>query len=174
MNDRSLQVLVSADEIRRRVAELAGQIERDHPDGPLYLIAVLKGACFFLVDLVRAIRRPVRLDFIGVASYGRETSSSGRPTLTKGLDSSVEGADVVLVEDIVDTGATLEYLVNYLEQQKPRSLRIAALLDKPERRVRPVAADYVGFTIPNRFVVGYGLDLAEDYRSLPDICILDR
>jgi len=174
MPEHSLEVLVSADEIRRRVAELAAEIERDHPDGLLYLVAVLKGACFFVVDLARAIRRPVRLDFIGISSYGRETSSSGRPTLTKGLDCSVEGADVVLVEDIVDTGATLEYLVDYLARQNPRSLRVAALLDKPERRRRPVAPDYVGFTIPNRFVVGYGLDFAEDYRSLPDICILDR
>lgn len=174
MSSHSLQVLVSADEIRRRVLELAGQIERDHPDGPLYLIAVLKGACFFLADLARAIRRPVRLDFIGISSYGSSTSTSGRFTMTKGLDSSVEGADVVLVEDIIDTGATLEYLIEYLGQYRPRSLRVAALLDKPGRRTRPVAADYVGFEIPNRFVVGYGLDFAEDYRSLPDICVLDH
>jgi hypoxanthine phosphoribosyltransferase len=174
MASHSLKVLVSADEIRRRVLELAGEIERDHPDGPLYLIAVLKGACFFLADLARAIRRPVRLDFIGISSYGSSTSSSGRFILTKGLDSSIEDADVVLVEDIIDTGATLEYLMEYLNRHKPRSLRVAALLDKPGRRMRPVAADYVGFEIPNRFVVGYGLDFAEDYRSLPDICVLDH
>lgn len=174
MSTHSLQVLVNADEIRRRVAELAGQIERDHPEGPPYLIAVLKGACFFLADLARAIRRPVRLDFIGISSYGSSTSSSGRFTMTKELDSPIEEADVVLVEDIIDTGATLEYLIEYLRQYKPRSLRVAALLDKPGRRTRPVAADYVGFAIPDRFVVGYGLDLAEDYRSLPDICVLDH
>jgi hypoxanthine phosphoribosyltransferase len=170
----SLPVLVSAAEIQRRVGELAAQIDADFAEGILYLVAVLKGACFFVADLARAIERPVRLDFIGISSYGASSTSSGRIRITKDLDASIEGADVLLVEDIVDTGRTLEYLVGHLERLRPRRLRVAALLDKRGRRVRPVTIHYAGFEVPNRFVVGYGLDFAEDYRALPDICVLEK
>jgi len=164
-------VLLPADRIRARVEELGREIDRDYPDG-VCLIAILKGACFFLADLARAISRPTRLDFIGISSYGKGKTSSGEVKLTKDLDLSIDGADVLIVEDIVDSGVTLSYLVHVLEQRHPRSLRIAALLDKPDRRVAPVAVAYVGFQIPDEFVVGYGLDYAENYRNLPDVCVL--
>jgi hypoxanthine phosphoribosyltransferase len=172
MTEPTPRVLVSADRIGTRIRELGAAIDRDYPDGVL-LVAILKGACFFLVDLARAISRPVRIDFIGISSYGKGKTSSGEVRLTKDLDTAIDGADVLIVEDIVDTGITLNYLVGILEQRRPRSLRIAALLDKPERRVRPVDVAYVGFQIPDEFVVGYGLDYAEQYRNLADICVLE-
>jgi hypoxanthine phosphoribosyltransferase len=156
-----------------RIVELAGAIERDYPPGrPLYMIGILKGACFFLADLARAVNRHVRIDFIGISSYGKEKTSSGEVRLTKDLDIAIDGADVIVVEDIVDSGITLTYLMHVLKQRGPGSLRIAALLDKPERRVQPVEIAYSGFQIPDEFVVGYGLDFAEDYRNLRDICVL--
>jgi hypoxanthine phosphoribosyltransferase len=164
-------VLLPADRIRARVQELGREIDRDYPEG-VHLIAILKGACFFLSDLARAISRPARFDFIGISSYGKGTTSSGEVKLTKDLDISIEGADVLIVEDIVDSGITLSYLVHVLEQRHPRSLRVAALLDKPDRRVSPVDVAYVGFRIADEFVVGYGLDYAENYRNLPDVCVL--
>jgi hypoxanthine phosphoribosyltransferase len=167
-----MNVLISEAQIQARIRELGAQIDADYPEGPIYMVAILKGACFFLADLSRALKRPARIDFIGISSYGKGTSSSGEVKLTKDLDTSVEGADVLLVEDIIDSGITLSYLIHVLEQRKPRSLRVAALLDKPERRVRPVNVSYVGFQIPDKFVVGYGLDYAEDYRNLRDICVL--
>jgi hypoxanthine phosphoribosyltransferase len=168
-----MRILLPADQIAARVRELGARIDRDYPQG-VCLVAILKGACFFLADLARAMKAPVRLDFIGISSYGRGQSSSGEVKLTKDLDTVIEGLDVLVVEDIVDTGITLHYLVNVLEQRKPRSVRVAALLDKPARRVRPVDVAYAGFSIPNEFVVGYGLDYAERYRNLPDICVLER
>ncbi len=167
-----LRVLLSSGQIQTRVRELAARIDEDFPEGPIYLVAILKGACFFVSDLARALQRPARLDFIGISSYGKGKTTSGEVKLTKDLDSSIEGANVLVVEDIVDSGVTLTYLMHVLEQRKPRTLRIAALLDKPERRLRPVEVAYVGFRIPDEFVVGYGLDFAEDYRNLPDICVL--
>ncbi len=169
----SLSILIPEARIQARIRELGAAIDADYPEGALYLICILKGACFFLADLARAISRPVRIDFIGIASYGASKKSSGEVRLTKDLDISIEGADVLIVEDIVDSGITLNYLVHVLEQRNPRSVRIAALLDKPERGLRPVRVDYVGFQIPDQFVVGYGLDFAEDYRNLRDICVLD-
>ena len=166
-----MRVLVTAEQIRDRIRELGAAIGRDYPDGVL-LVAILKGACFFLADLARAITCPVRLDFIGISSYGKSKTSSGEVRLTKDLDISLEGAEVLIVEDIVDSGITLNYLAGVLEQRHPRSLRIAALLDKPDRRVRPVDVAYVGFRIPDEFVVGYGLDYAEQYRNLADVCVL--
>ena len=167
-----MRVLVTAEQIRDRIRELGAAIGRDYPDGVL-LVAILKGACFFLADLARAITCPVRLDFIGISSYGKSKTSSGEVRLTKDLDTAIDGADVLLVEDIVDSGITLNYLAGVLEQRHPRSLRIAALLDKPDRRVRPVDVAYVGFRIPDEFVVGYGLDYAELYRNLADIRVLE-
>lgn len=168
----SLRVLLPRAAIEARVRELGGEIDRDYPEG-VHLVCILKGACFFLSDLARAIRRPARIDFIGISSYGRDKTSSGEVKLTKDLDHSIEGADVLIVEDIVDSGVTLSYLVRVLEARNPRTLRIVALLDKPSRRQCPVNLAYIGFQIPDEFVVGYGLDYAELYRNLPDLCVLD-
>ncbi len=170
----SLRVLISAEQIQARIQELAAEIDRDHPKGPVYLIAILKGACFFLADLARAMKTPTRIEFVGISSYGKGKTSSGEVKLTKDLDTSIEGYDVVVVEDIVDSGVTLSYLIKIFAQRKPKSLRIATLLDKPERRQRPVEVHYVGFKIPDEFVVGYGLDYAEDYRNLKDLCVLSE
>src|SRR5271165_394783 len=166
------RVFLTAEQIQSRVREMGQQISADFPDGPIYLIAILKGAFMFLADLSRAIQTPTRVEFIGIASYGQNKTSSGQVKVTKDLDVSIEGHHVLIVEDIVDSGVTLTYLVNLLKQRRPRSLRIATLLDKPERRLRPVEVAYVGFQIPDEFVVGYGLDYAEDYRHLSDICVL--
>ena len=137
------------------------------------MICILKGAVFFMTDLARAMKRDVQLDFMGISTYGKGKTSSGEVKVTKDLDISLEGADVVIVEDIVDSGVTLNYLLHVLEQRKPRSIRIAALLDKPERRLRPVHVSYVGFRIPDQFVVGFGLDFAEKYRNLDDVCVVE-
>jgi hypoxanthine phosphoribosyltransferase len=168
-----LRVLLPEAAIQQRIRELGAEIARDYPEG-VHLVCILKGACFFLSDLARAIRRPARIDFIGISSYGKGKNSSGEVKLTKDLDGSIEGADVLIVEDIVDSGITLSYLVQVLEQRRPRSLRVVSLLDKPGRRVRPVDVAYVGFEIPDEFVVGYGLDYAELYRNLADICVLEE
>jgi hypoxanthine phosphoribosyltransferase len=169
-----LRVLISAQQIQTRIRELGAEIDRDLPGGPIYLIAILKGACFFLADLARAVKTPARIEFIGISSYGKGKSSSGEVKLTKDLDVSIEGYDVIVVEDIVDSGITLTYLMQLLAQRKPKSLRIASLLDKPEHRQRPVEVTYRGFEIPDEFVVGYGLDYAEDFRNLPDVCVLSE
>ena len=171
---RNLRVLISADKIADRVRELGAEIDADYPTGPIHLVGILKGAIMFHADLARAITRPVRLDFIGISSYGQGKTSSGEVRLTRDLDTSIEGMDVLIVEDIVDSGVTLSYLTQVLQQRKPKSVRIVTLLDKPDRRVRPVEVKYVGFRIPDEFVVGYGLDYAEDYRNLPDICVLEE
>src|ERR1700722_1920473 len=170
----SLRVLLSAQQIQTRINELGKQIDHDLPDGPVYLIAILKGACFFLADLARAMNTPARIEFVGISSYGKGKTSSGEVKLTKDLDVSIEGYDVVVVEDIVDSGVTLSYLLKLFAQRKPRSLRIATLLDKPERRLRPVEVRYVGFKIPDEFVVGFGLDYGEKYRNLRDVCVLEE
>jgi len=174
MTDPTLRVLLSAAKIQARVKEMGDEISRDYPAGNLHFICILKGACFFLTDLARAMKRDVFVDFMGISTYGKGKSTSGEVKVTKDLDISLEGADVLVVEDIVDSGVTLNYLIHMLEQRKPKSLRIAALLDKPERRMRTVPVSYVGFQIPDQFVVGYGLDYAEKYRNLDDICILEE
>jgi hypoxanthine phosphoribosyltransferase len=170
----SLRVLIGADRIQARIEEMGAEIDRDYPVGPVYLVAILKGACFFLADLARAMKTPARIEFVGISSYGKSKSSSGEVRLTKDLDVSIEGFDVVVVEDIVDSGVTLSYLLKLFAQRKPKSLRIATLLDKPDRRQRTVEVHYVGFKIPDEFVVGFGLDYAEDYRNLKDICVLSE
>lgn len=171
----SLRLLISAQEIQKRIEELGAEIDRDYPTGdPVYLIAVLKGAFIFLADLARVLKTPARVEFMGISSYGRGTTTSGEVKLIKDLDVSVEGHHVIIVEDIVDSGVTLSYLMKLLAQRKPKSMRIITLLDKPERRQSPVHVDYVGFKIPDEFVVGYGLDFAEDYRNLKDVCILSE
>lgn len=173
MVDPKLKVLISAEQIQARIRELGGQISEDYPNGHLHFICILKGATFFMTDLARAMKRDVAIDFMGISTYGKGKTSSGEVKLTKDLDISLEGADVVIVEDIVDSGVTLNYLLHVLEQRKPKSIRIAALLDKPERRLRPVHVSYVGFQIPDQFVVGYGLDYAEKYRNLDSICVIE-
>lgn len=167
-----LKILIRRTAIQKRVGEVARQITRDFRGQRVHLIGVLKGACIFLSDLVRNIELETSIDFMAVASYGKGKQSSGQVRLNKDLDSSIQGLNVVLVEDILDTGLTLSYLVRVLQQRKPKVLRIAALLDKPSRRIKDVKADYVGFQIPNEFVVGYGLDYAERYRNLKDVCVL--
>ncbi|MGA3024508.1 MAG: hypoxanthine phosphoribosyltransferase [Bryobacteraceae bacterium] len=167
-----LTVLLTSEQIQDRVEQLGREISRDYPDGPLYLIGILKGSFLFLADLARAISTPCRVEFMGISSYGRGKRSSGEVKVTKDLDVSVEGFDVLVVEDIIDSGVTLTYLLNVLEQRKPKSLGIVTMLDKPERRQRPVRPAYVGFRVPDEFVVGYGLDFAEDYRNLKDVCVL--
>lgn len=168
----SVRVLISRDKLQRRINEIATQIRQDFKDQPLHLVGVLKGAVFFLSDLARRIPGEVSFDFIAVSSYGKGMHSSGQVRLTKDLDASIEGRTVVLVEDILDTGMTLQYLIRILQQRKPKHMRVAVLLDKPERRIAAVHADYVGFAIPNEFVIGYGLDYAERYRNLPDVGVL--
>ncbi len=168
----SVKILLARGQIEKRIASLAEEIHRDFRGEPLHLVGVLKGAVFFLSDLARSYPGEVSLDFIAVSSYGKQTQSSGQVQLTKDLDTSIEGRNVLLVEDILDTGLTMEYLVRILDQRRPKRLGVAVLLDKLERRLVPVKADYVGFSIPNEFVVGYGLDYAERYRNLKDVCVL--
>jgi hypoxanthine phosphoribosyltransferase len=167
-------VLVSAEDLKRRVAELGEQISRDYAGRSLLLIGVLKGAVFFLSDLMRYIDVPVEVDFMAVASYGSATDSSGVVRILKDLDVVIEGRDVLIVEDIVDSGLTLQYLLRNLAGRNPRSLEVCALLIKPERREVDLRTRYVGFEIPNRFVVGYGLDYAERHRNLPFVAVLER
>ena len=174
MTDPNLRVLISAEQIQARIQELGAQISKDYPSGNLHMIGILKGATFFLTDLARALKRDVFLDFMGISTYGKGKTSSGEVRVTKDLDISLEGADVLIVEDIVDSGVTLNYLMKVLDQRRPHSIRIAALLDKPDRRLRPVRVSYVGFKIPDEFVVGFGLDYAEKYRNLNDICVLEE
>lgn len=168
----SVRVLITGGRIQKRIQALAREIRRDFPKDPLHLVSVLKGGVFFLTDLARSISGEVSFDFIAVSSYGQNTRSSGQVRLTRDLDSSIEGKTVIVVEDILDTGMTLQYLLRLFQQRKPKHLRVAVLLDKPERRITAVRADYVGFSIPNEFVVGYGLDYAERYRNLPYVGIL--
>jgi hypoxanthine phosphoribosyltransferase len=167
------RVLISSEQIQTRIREMAGQIDADYPPGPIYLISILKGSFIFLADLSRALKRnSVRIEFMGISSYGNQKTSSGQVKVTRDLDANIEGQNVLIVEDIIDSGVTLSYLTRVLQQRRPKSLEIATLLDKPERRIQPVHVKYVGFQIPDEFVVGYGLDYAEDYRNLSDICVL--
>jgi hypoxanthine phosphoribosyltransferase len=167
-----LKVLIRRSAIRKRVRQVARQITKDFHGERVHLVGVLKGACIFLSDLVRELSLDTSIDFIAVSSYGKGKQSSGQVRVLKDLDSSIQGLNVVVVEDILDTGLTLSYLLRILRQRKPKTLRVAALLDKPSRRIKDVKADYIGFKIPNEFVVGYGLDYAERYRNLKDVCIL--
>ena len=172
VGQEKLKVLIRRARIKKRVVEVARAITRDFKGERVHLIGVLKGACIFLADLAREINLETSIDFIAVSSYGKGKQTSGQVRVLKDLDSSIEGLNVVVVEDILDTGVTLTYLLRVLKQRKPKALKIAALLDKPSRRIKDVKGDYVGFTIPNDFVVGYGLDYAERYRNLKDVCVL--
>ena len=169
-----MNVLLDAETIQTRVKALAQEIEHDYPgDDEIHLVCVLKGGFIFMADLVRAMSHRVSLDFIAVSSYAKSTKSSGEVRLLKDLDSGLQGRHIVIVEDIVDTGLTLIYLQDILRARSPKSLRTACLLSKPSRRQVDVVVEYIGFTIEDRFVVGYGLDYAEKYRNLPYIAVLD-
>lgn len=179
-----LRVLIPQQEIARRVSELAAEITRDFEGQSVIFVGVLKGAAIFLSDLARQVKLDATFDFIGVSSYGNRPSptqelksgwdSTGEVKLTKDVDQSMQGKNVILVEDILDTGLTLTYLKKLLLSHHPRAFKIAALLDKPSRRKLPIEGDYIGFKIPDEFVVGYGLDYAERYRNLADICVVPR
>ena len=168
------EVLVPADDLARRVRELAEEVSSDYEDSDLVLIGVLKGAVFFVADLMRALEVPCEVDFMAVASYGSATKSSGVVRILKDLDAVIEGRDVLIVEDIVDSGLTLQYLLRNLAGRNPRSLEVCALLIKPGSRNVDLRLRYVGFEIPDRFVVGYGLDHAERYRNLPFVATLNE
>jgi hypoxanthine phosphoribosyltransferase len=169
-----METLITAEQIRNRIADMGSQIEADYPSGePIHLVGVLKGGFMFMADLVRAMSVRVTLDFIAVSSYAKSTKSSGEVRMLKDLDSGLEGRHVIIVEDIVDTGLTLTYLQDILRARAPRSLKTACLLSKPSRRKVDVKVDYIGFTIDDKFVIGYGLDYAEKYRNLSHIAVLD-
>ena len=166
------EVLLSTDELQARVAELGRQLSVDYAGRDPVLISVLKGSIVFLADLIRAMEIPLSLDLMEVSSYGSGTETSGQVRILKDLSRPIEGRDVIVVEDIIDTGLTLNYLLRYLAERNPASMRICCLLDKPARRLAEIDIDYVGFTIPDRFVIGYGLDYDERYRNLPYVGVL--
>jgi hypoxanthine phosphoribosyltransferase len=169
-----MRTLLSCDQIATRVHEMGEQITRDFSGQSVVLIGVLKGACLFLSDLARQIKLDATFDFIAVSSYGAARQSAGEVQLIKDVTTPLQNQNVILVEDILDTGLTITFLKKLFSARQPRALKIAALLDKASRRMVPVEGDYVGFQIPDEFVVGYGLDYAERYRNLPDICVLDE
>lgn len=166
------EILFTEERLARRVGQLADQITRDYQGREVTLISILRGSFIFMADLCRRIDLPCTVDFMAVSSYGKGTASTGQVQITKDLSGSIAGKDVIVVEDILDSGNTLSYLLKVLEQRKPASVRLCTLLDKPDRRTKPVSVDYTGFTIPDAFVVGYGLDYAEQYRNLPYIGVL--
>ncbi|WP_122644168.1 hypoxanthine phosphoribosyltransferase [Luxibacter massiliensis] len=168
-----IRVLVSEQDVDRRIEELGKQISQDYEGKQVHLICILKGGAFFMCELAKRISVPVSLDFMSVSSYGDKTTSSGVVRIAKDLDESIEGKDVLIVEDIIDSGRTLYYLMDVLRKRQPQSLHLCTLLDKPERREKDVKVDYVGFEIPDEFVVGYGLDYAQKYRNLPYIGVVE-
>ena len=172
MSER-VRVLLSEEEVNRRICEIGEQISKDYAGRQVHLICVLKGGSFFLCELAKRITVPVSLDFMSVSSYGSETKSSGVVKIIKDLDEPLDGKDVIVVEDIVDSGRTLSYLLELLSKRNPKSLALCTMLDKPERRVVDVKVDYTGFNIPDEFVVGYGLDYDQRYRNLPYIGVVE-
>lgn len=170
----SIRVILSEEEVNKRVADLGAQISKDYEGEEVHLICVLKGGAMFTCDLAKRITVPVSFDFMSVSSYGSGTTSSGVVRIIKDLDESLEGKNVLIVEDIIDTGRTLSYLLKILKQRKPKSVKICTLLDKPERRITDdVVCDYTGFNIPDEFVIGYGLDYDQRYRNLPYIGVVE-
>lgn len=172
MNKAIESVMFSEAELKQRVTELANQISEDYPEGDKLFIGVLKGSVMFVADLMRSMKTNVTMDFMSVSSYGTSSESSGVVRILKDLDFDIENKDVFIIEDIIDTGNTLKYLYEYLKARHPRVIKIVCLLDKPDRRTADIKADYIGFSIPDAFVVGYGLDYAERFRNLPYIGIL--
>jgi hypoxanthine phosphoribosyltransferase len=173
MEERIGEVLVSREDLKRRVGELGGEISRDYEGSDLVMVGVLKGAVLFIADLLRHMSIPCEIDFMAVSSYGSSTDSSGVVRILKDLDTSIEGRDVLIVEDIIDSGLSLQYLLRNLRVRNPRSLEVCALLTKPERRRVDLPTRYVGFEIPNRFAIGYGLDYAQHYRNLDYVAALE-
>ena len=169
----SVRVMISETEVAKRIEEMGRQLSEDYAGKQIHLICILKGGVFFMCELAKRISVPVSMDFMSVGSYGDGTASSGVVRLVKDLDESLEGKDVLVVEDIIDSGRTLYYLLDVLRKRQPNSMKLCTLLDKPDRRVRDVKVDYVGFEIPDEFVVGYGLDYAQKYRNLPYIGIVE-
>ena len=172
MHDDIKNVLVSEEELKAKVAELGAQISRDYEGKNLVLVSILKGSVVFMADLMRSVTIPCSVDFMAVSSYGNQTTTTGAVKINKDLNQDIEGRDIILVEDILDSGVTLHYLKDYLSVRRPASITIATLLDKPARRKAPIHAAYAGFEVPDAFVVGYGLDYAEKYRNLPYIGVL--
>ncbi len=172
MHDDIKTVLVSEEQLKAKVAELGAQISRDYAGKNLVLVSILKGSVVFMADLMRSVTIPCSVDFMAVSSYGNQTTTTGAVKINKDLNQDIEGRDIILVEDILDSGVTLHYLKDYLSVRRPASITIATLLDKPARRKAPIHAAYAGFEVPDAFVVGYGLDYAEKYRNLPYIGVL--
>jgi len=167
------RILFTQDEIKQAIARLAAEIRLDYQDKQPLLIGILKGSFVFMADLVRQLDLPVEVDFVKLSSYGADKETSGKVKVIQGLKTPIKGKDVLVIEDIVDTGLTLSFLLDYLQKKKPASLKLCALTDKPSRRQVSVSIDYLGFTVPNKFIVGYGIDWNEKFRYLPDICIID-
>ena len=172
MSER-IRELISEEDVAKKIAEMGAQISRDYEGESVYLLCILKGGVFFTTELAKHITVPVNIDFMSVSSYGGETTSSGIVRIVKDLDTPIEGKNVLIAEDIIDTGRTLAYLMEHLKQRKPKSLKLCTLLDKPDRRVSDVKVDYTGFEIPDEFVVGYGLDYDQRYRNLPYVGVIE-
>ncbi len=168
-----LHILFNRQEIEAAVSRLATEITRDYQDKHPLLIGVLKGSFMFMADLIRRLDFPLEVEFIGLSSYGRGSQTSGKIRVVQGLRSAVKGRNILVIEDIIDTGLTVAFLLDYLQKKKPASLKLCVLTDKPSRRRVPVTIDYLGFTVPNKFIVGYGIDWDEKFRNLPDICFLE-
>lgn len=168
-----LKVLITQDEIKQAIAKLAAEIRQDYKSKEPLLVGILKGSFVFMADLIRQLELPVEVDFVKLSSYGAGRETSGKVKVVQGLKTPIKGRDVLVVEDIVDTGLTISFLLDYLRKKKPASLRLCALTDKPSRRQVPVTIDYLGFAVPDRFIVGYGIDWNEKFRYLPDICFID-
>lgn len=173
MNDK-ISVLIAEEDVDKKIREIAEKISKDYEGKTVTLICILKGSVFFTCELAKRITIPVKLDFMSVSSYGAGTESSGRVKIIKDLDDSVEGKDIIVIEDIIDSGRTLSHLMTLLNSRKPNSIKLCTLLDKPDRRVVPVDVDYTGFNIPDKFVVGYGLDYDQNYRNLPYIGVIEQ
>lgn len=169
----TVRVLISEEDVDKKICEVGEQISRDYEGKQIHLICILKGGVFFMCELAKRISVPVSMDFMSVSSYGADTKSSGVVKIVKDLDESLEGKEVLIVEDIIDSGRTLSYLIDVLKKRNPNSIRLCTLLDKPERRVKDVKVDYICFNIPDEFVVGYGLDYAQKYRNLPFIGVVE-
>lgn len=169
----TIRVMISEEDVDAKIAELGKQISEDYAGKQVHLLCILKGSVFFMCELAKRITVPVSMDFMSVSSYGDGTKSSGIVKIAKDLDETLEGKDVIVIEDIIDSGRTLYYLLDVLQKRQPKSLKLCTLLDKPDRRVKDVKVDYVGFEIPDEFVVGYGLDYAQKYRNLPYIGIVE-
>ena len=167
------RILFGRQQIEATVKKLAAEISKDYQGKSPLLVGILKGSFMFMADLIRLLDFPLEVEFIRLSSYGRGKESSGKVKVVQGLQSQVKGKDILVIEDIVDTGLTIAFLLDYLRKQKPASLKLCALTDKPSRRQTPVTIDYLGFTVPDKFLVGYGLDWDEKFRNLPDICVLE-